>query len=241
MSFWFVGIFIVLIGNLYAENPTDFEFDSEQVVSSPPASETPVDISTPPETPAESSKKDLRLGFEGSGVGSLSSVDYDRGFSGGLGWGFGINLEWVVTPKLRWVTKGGYQSLSLERYIGSSGQIQDPASLYVQTQKGPFIQVGALFPFLESAADSKEYVRLSWTVGAEYFVATEAVQTTSFNTQYPFSGSQFLFLLAGTSLSWKVRSDWELSLNALFFINSVGSSSFEFFGGRVGLALNTPL
>jgi hypothetical protein len=172
-----------------------------------------------------------RAGFQFGGLGALSSVDYQEGYSGGLGWSLGIQAEKFLSPSLRVLGTFGYQKLSVGRFLGSTGGvIYDPFTEYIHTQKGPFIQAMMGTPLMSGYFDA----------GFEYFHPLSAQQISEIST-YDFTPSKFLFFVAGPSKSWKIRGEWELEAHAWFFINMVGESQFKLMGGRLGLALRTPL
>lgn len=220
-----------------AEEPAPVETPTEAPVETPV--ETPV-VTEVPSAPAESQlvvsppdpSDPWRAGFLFSGLGAFSTVDYEPEYSGGLGWSIGLQVEKKLGPKARCLASFGYQSLSIGRLVSSSGGvIQDPYSQYIQTQTGPFLQGLVGVPFEMGHLD----------FGVEYFQPTSARQTASNSSEYEFKPSKFLFVIAGPSLSWKVRGEWELEGYAWFFMNTVGESQFRLMGGRLGLALRTPL
>ncbi|MFM8269790.1 MAG: hypothetical protein ACKN9V_06330 [Pseudomonadota bacterium] len=198
---------------------------------------TPPVVTEVPSAPTESQlvispPSPWRGGFLFSGLGALSTVDYEPDYSGGLGWSLGLQIERKITPDLRVLGSFGYQKLSVGRFIASTGSsIFDNYSLYTQTQSGPFVQGLVAVPVSAGHLD----------FGFEYFHATQATQTTSFGSEYEFKASKFLFVLAGPSMSWKIRGDWELEGHAWFFVNTLGESRFKLMGARLGLALRTPL
>jgi len=202
----------------------------------PLISETPV-VSEVPSGPTESElvispPNPWRAGFQFGGLGALSTVDYQDGYSGGLGWSVALQAEKVLSPSLRMLASLGYQSLSVGRFLGStSGTIDDPFSEYIHNQKGPFIQGMIGIPLMAGHFDA----------GLEYFHPTSAQQISGVNYNYDFTPSKFLFVVAGPSMTWKVRGDWELEAHAWFFVNTVGESKFKLMGGRLGLALRAPL
>jgi len=208
-----------------------------------PTMEPPIDASEPPplvsEAPSAPTESQLvisppnpwHLGLQFGGLGAMSTVDYQEGYSGGLGWSVGLQAEKLLTPNLRFLGSFGYQSLSVGRFLGSSGGvIVDPSSQYIQTQKGPFLQGMLGVPLMSGHFD----------VGVEYFQPNTAQQISGIFV-YDYTPSKFLFVVAGPSMSWKIRGDWELEAHAWFFINTVGESKFKLLGGRLGLALRTPL
>ena len=248
--FWLLGaLWISLLGSAeVAPTPISSEAAPPASVELPPAPapapiETPQSPVEPPpvatEAPSGPSESQLVIappcpwmgGFQVAGLGAFSSVDYDEGYSGGLGWSFALSLEKRLSPSFRALAGFGFQSLSIARFVGSSGgPVVDPASEFIQTQKGPFLQGLAGVPLMDGFVD----------FGLEYFHATSA-QQTGINSAYDFSPSKFLFLVAGPSYSMKIRGDWIMEGHAWFFVNTVGDSRFKLMGGRLELALRAPL
>jgi hypothetical protein len=200
----------------------------EPVVLEPPSGPTESQVIISPPNP-------WRMGFQTGGLGAISTVDYQDGYSGGLGWSFALQVEKSLNPNLRIQGSFGYQSLSVGRFLGSTTTtIYDPFSLYLHTQKGPFVQGMVGVPLMAGHFD----------FGIEYFHPTSAEQTVGDGggiSNYDFTPSKFLFVVAGPSMTWKVRGDWELEAHAWFFVNTVGESRFKLMGGRLGLALRAPL
>lgn len=245
MRLLFIGFFLSASLLLIAADP-EFQLNTEE--SKPLSEETkpletevvhpeePPVVTEVPSAPTESqlaiSPPNLwRGGFQLGGLGALSTVDYAAGYSGGLGWALALNIERRFNPTLRAVGSFGYQSLSMGRFVGSSGGlIVDPSAEFIQSQKGPFVQGMFGISFMNGTFD----------FGLEYFHPTTAQQTGP-NSTYDFNPSKFLFVVAGPSYSMKIRGDWEMEGHAWFFVNTLGTSQFKFMGCRLELALRTPL
>jgi len=184
----------------------------------------------------------IRYGLIAGGLGAISRVDYDPDISGGFGWTLGIHAEKLLTPSFRLLATLGYQSLSVGRFVASKPTaILDQYSQFIQTQKGPFGQLMAGIFIWKNSESASEPLSVFWDAGFEYFHPLSALQTTSFNTEYAFDPSRFVFFETGPSLVWDLRGDWELSGNFRFFMNLSGESRFDLFGGRLTLALTQPL
>ena len=204
-----------------------------------------------PELPEESPKETvvevappsdpIRLGIEYSGVLARSGVNYSEEDSYGVGFSLGLQAEKRLNPQLRVVGTVGYERVSLGRLLDGTGTILDGAPLITQTQGGMFFQGLVGLPITQSGELDKEAytVWLDW--GVEYFHPTSAEQTSSSSSSYALTPTRFVFLLAGPSMVWQLKKDWELTANARFFVNVVGPSQFELMGARLSLALSTPL
>jgi hypothetical protein len=251
----FVGILLFLSSTNIFASEFDFQFGSEasempensQSQQIPDKTEPPAPISPEVpvvvETPSGPTESQLvmapqdpwRAGFQIDGLGAVSTVDYQEGYSAGLGWSVALQVEKFLTPKLRILGTFGYQSLLVGRFLGSTTTtIDDPFSFYAHKQKGPFIQGMAGIPLMGGYFD----------FGIQYFHPTSAEQIVGEVggiSNYEFTPTKFLFVVAGPSMTWKVRGEWELDAHAWFFINTVGSSKFKLMGGSLGLALRAPL
>jgi hypothetical protein len=242
MKSFFYIVLILISTNTFA-GEFDFQLSSEgsEVTGAPPFAtpQEPIVLeipSGPNESQVVVSFEDpWRVGFQTSGLGALSTVDYQDGYSGGLGWSIALQAEKYLGPNVRFLGSIGYQSLSVGRFLGSTTTtIDDPFSLYVQTQKGPFVQGMVGVPLMAGHFD----------FGIEYFHPTSAEQMVGDGgglSNYDFTPSKFLFVVAGPSMTWKVRGDWELEAHAWVFVNTVGESKFRLMGSRLGLALRAPL
>lgn len=248
-----------------APESAPIEAPPEPPAETPPAEMGPVEMgpseivpTTPPTTPPTvtpvpteqgnqsqlliSPPSPIRYGLIAGGLGAISRVDYDPDISGGFGWTLGIHAEKLLTPSFRLLATLGYQSLSVGRFVASKPTaILDQYSQFIQTQKGPFGQLMAGISIWKNSESASEPLSVFWDAGFEYFHPLSALQTTSFNTEYAFDPSRFVFFETGPSLVWDLRGDWELSGNFRFFMNLSGESRFDLLGGRLTLALTQPL
>lgn len=204
--------------------------------------ETEVPAPTPVPIPTIENKSPWRGALEFGGTGAFSTVEDQPDYSGGLGWNVGLQAEYRTPRSFRFTGSLGYQSLTITKFIASSGGvILDQFSEYQQTQTGPYGQILFGQRVLQSGPKSREPFELFVDLGVEYFHGLNARQTTSFNTVNEFTPSKFLFAVGGVSVAWRIRGDWELQGHGRFFINTAGESQWRLMGGRLTLALSIPL
>ncbi|NBX92002.1 MAG: hypothetical protein EB078_06785 [Proteobacteria bacterium] len=182
-----------------------------------------------------------RYGFELQGMGALSKVDYADGLSHGYGYGISLLFERPLSPQYRLIVRSGYQQLSVARFIDASGAVVENSPEFTQTQSGLFLSALGSFQVFKTSDDSSEIHEIWIDAGAEYFHGLRAEQKSSFNSLYAFDPSKFVFLVVGPSIVWNVRNGWNLSASLHGFLNLVGANRFEMGGGKLGIALNTPL
>jgi len=217
------------------------ELGPQQLTPSSPPSEPAFEKSEPPIEKNEKASP-WRGALEFGGIGAFSTVEDQPDYSGGLGWNVGLQGEYRSPKSFRFMGALGYQSLTITKFIASSGGvILDQYSEYRQTQTGPYGQIFYGLRVLQAGPESREPFELFLDLGVEYFHALQARQETSFNTANDFTPSRFLFAVAGASIAWKVRGDWELLGHGRFFINTAGESQWRLMGGRLTLAFSIPL
>jgi hypothetical protein len=187
--------------------------------------------------PASYKKSQWGIGITGMFDAPTAKAPVNDTLSKGLGYGIGLNLDYMVSPSVKIIFEPTFQYMRLGRAVDGSGSLANPSPVNVD-QGVRYFGTGLLLGWNFASFGYSEKSHLYLEGGGQFLLPLSATQIDSNGDQRTFKADKLLLLQLGPSFEYAVSGNSSVLFGARFFYHLTAKDATRLYGGRLVLALS---